>query len=396
MFAHMFDDVPDTSHSIPEPLKETGNDTYPKAPNPLNNKPPRDIRVNVNVNTKGDVDNKPIVHNDVDAGSDTTRVSDSSVREWTEPTSNDSPDIRQEMFSHFNYGKYNDYRQQLLASCYAPNRFVYNELHQIPCAEGFMSNVTNGLYGLGNIVGHILNLFRTGLFDGWRDFKRSELRAYVQSNEFTMLRFNSPNYSSACMSLELEVPEGMVSSYDTTLNALFAFLDELNLNEVSKNVLETADTILVSLRAQNGKFNDIVRDVYSDYSNNAAVENKFRDTERHMTTKRVDKMKFKEAYPGGFRELKDVVEKVITTGNSHLQSVASIHSRMEETEELMGAIAKLVDVKSIGRQQLDQLSKIARVWAYNFDKFATIINDVYRIDHNITGNIMQCRKFLEI
>lgn len=62
---------------------------------------------------------------------------------------------------------------------------------------------------------------------------------------------------------------------------------------------------------------------------------------------------------------------------------------MEETEEIVGEIAKLVDVKHIDHKQLDQLSKIARVWAYNFDKFGTVINDIYRIDHNVTLNIKQ-------
>jgi hypothetical protein len=69
---------------------------------------------------------------------------------------------------------------------------------------------------------------------------------------------------------------------------------------------------------------------------------------------------------------------------------------MEETEEIVGEIAKLVDVKHIDHKQLDQLSKIARVWAYNFDKFGTVINDIYRIDHNVTLNIKQFRKFLDI
>ena len=392
MLSTFFDEDPDIAHSLPDPLKETGA-TYPKAPNPV--KPPRDVHVNVNINTKG-IHEEPEVRNDVDTSSDTFHTSDGSIREWTEPTSENSADIKDEMFSHFNYGKYNSYRNSLLSSLYTANRFVYNDLHKMPCTEGLMNNITNGVVGVGNIIGHILNLFRTGLFDGWKDFKRSELRAYVQSNEVTMIRFNSRNYSDSCLNITVDVPEGMVSPYSKTLDVLFEFLDELNLNDVSKEILETSDTILSSLKAQNNTFNNIVKDVYNDYGNNAHIEAKFRNTERHMTTKRTDKMLFKEAYPGGFEELKAVIDRLITVGNTHMQSVAAIHSRMEETEEVVNAIAKLVDVKAIGRPQLDQLSKISRAWAYNFDKFATVINDVYRIDHNVTSNIMQCRKFLDI
>ena len=50
MFSTFFDDAPDIAHSIPEPLKEDGA-VNPKAPNIIN-KPPRDVHVNVNINTK--------------------------------------------------------------------------------------------------------------------------------------------------------------------------------------------------------------------------------------------------------------------------------------------------------------------------------------------------------
>ena len=394
MFSTFFDDAPDIAHSIPEPLKEDGA-VNPKAPNIIN-KPPRDVHVNVNINTKKDGSNEPEVHNEVVGGTDTIKTSDGSIREWTEPTSNNTPDIKDELFTRFNYGKHNYYRNQLLGVLYPINRMVYNEYHRLASVESLASIATNGVFGIANIFGHILNLFRTGLFEGFKDFKRSELREYVQSNAATMLRFNSRDYSASCLTLTIDVPQGMTSPYSKTIESLFGFLDELNLDNVSKMILNTADDILTSLRSQNGKFNSIINDVYREYSNDLHIKMKYSETERHMTTTKKDKMTMKEAYPGGFEELKSVIDALVTTGNSHLQSVAAIHSRMEETEEIVGEIAKLVDVKHIDHKQLDQLSKIARVWAYNFDKFGTVINDIYRIDHNVTLNIKQFRKFLDI
>ena len=69
---------------------------------------------------------------------------------------------------------------------------------------------------------------------------------------------------------------------------------------------------------------------------------------------------------------------------------------MTEIEETVKEIADIVSTKDISRQQLDMLSKLARTWAVHFDRFATVINDVYRIDHNVTLDIVQIRKFAEI
>jgi hypothetical protein len=69
---------------------------------------------------------------------------------------------------------------------------------------------------------------------------------------------------------------------------------------------------------------------------------------------------------------------------------------MEEIEETVKEIAENIDGKDLTRQQLDMLSKIARAWGTHFDRFATVINDVYRIDHNVTLDIVQIRKYAEI
>jgi hypothetical protein len=161
-------------------------------------------------------------------------------------------------------------------------------------------------------------------------------------------------------------------------------------------MLEVTDNILTNLRASNNKiFGDTIRDVYAQYVNTNRLDQLFKETEKHMTTKKVDTMLCKDLFPRG-AGFKEVVDALTSVGNSHLQSVASIHSRMTEVEETVKEIAEIVNTKEITRQQLDMLSKIARVWATYFDRFATVINDVYRIDHNVTLNIVQIRKYIEI
>ena len=52
--------------------------------------------------------------------------------------------------------------------------------------ESIYSAARNAVFGLVNVVGHLTSLFTNTLFNGWRDFKRSELNFYVHSNIATV------------------------------------------------------------------------------------------------------------------------------------------------------------------------------------------------------------------
>lgn len=402
MFSNLFTDTPSIAESIPDPLKEDGA-INPSATK-IHDNTPKNVRVNVNVNTKDlPENNSPTDADEVGVSSDTVTNPDDHVREWTEPhNASNMPDSDGAleswgMATRFNRHKYANTLSSVSLQLKPATLAIYSDLHQA-ATENIGNFMFRGLTGVVNVLGHVLNLFRTALFDGWRDFKRSELTAYCQSNVSTIayLKRNGQVFDQ-CSNLDLYIPQGMTSNYTKTLAAMLNYLDELNMLEMSKQMLEVTDNILTNLRASNSKvFGDTIRDVYAQYTNTTRLDQLFRETEKHMTTKKVDTMKCKDAFPDRCAGFKDVVDILTSAGNSHLQSVASIHSNMTEVEETVKEIAEIVSTKDISRQQLDMLSKIARTWAIHFDRFATVINDVYRIDHNVTLNIVQIRKFAEI
>lgn len=402
MFINFFTDIPDAADSIPDPLKEDG-DVNPKAPK-VHDNIPKDVRVNVNVNTKDlPENNKPADVSDGGAGTDTITNPYDSVREWTEPhradnaADSDGAFESWEMVTRFNRLQYANALTTSMIQLKPARLVVYNDLHQA-ATESIYSAISNGVRGVVNVLGHVLNLFRTGLFDGWRDFKRSELTAYCQSNIATIRYMKTNNkIFDQCMNVNLYVPQGMVGTYSKTLAVMLDYLSELNMLEMSKQMLEVTDNILTNLRASNNKvFGDIIQDVYAQYTNTTRLDQLFRETEKYMTTKKVDTMPCKDAFPDKGQGFSDLVNILTSVGNSHLQSVASIHSYMTEVEETVKEIAERINTKEISRQQLDMLSKIARTWAVHFDRFATVINDVYRIDHNVTLDIVQMRNFVGI
>lgn len=400
MFSNFFTDTPSIADSIPDPLKEDG-DINPSATK-IHDNVPKNVKVNVNVNTKDlPENNKPADVTDGGVSSDTVTNPDDHIREWTEPSNGvgaDSDGALESwgMVTRFNRQQYSNSLAAVGLQLKPATLAIYSDLHQA-ATENIGNFMFRGLTGVVNVLGHVLNLFRTGLFDGWRDFKRSELTAYCQSNVATLtyLKRNGQVFDQ-CSNLELYVPQGMVSNYDKTLTSMLNYLAELNMLDMSKQMLEVTDNILTNLRASNNKvFGDTIRDVYARYTNTNRLDQLFKETEKYMTTKNVDTMLCKDVFPRGMG-FKEVVDTLTSVGNSHLQSVASIHSRMTEVEETVKEIAEIVNTKAITRQQLDMLSKIARVWATHFDRFATVINDVYRIDHNVTLDIVQIRKYIEI
>lgn len=401
MFSNLFTDTPSIADSIPEPLKEDGAINPPATK--IHDNIPKNVRVNVNVNTKDLPENKPADVGDVGVSSDTITNPEDHVREWTEPhNSSNMPDSDGAleswgMITRFNRYKYASALSGASLQLELAALAIYSDLHQA-ATENLGNFMFRGLTGVVNVLGHVLNLFRTALFDGWRDFKRSELTAYCQSNMATIayMKRNGQVFDQ-CSHLELYVPQGMVSNYSKTLTSMLNYLNELNMLEMSKQMLEVTDNILTNLRASNSKvFGDTIRDVYAQYVNTSRLDQLFSETEKHMTTKKVDTMLCKDAFPDRGAGFKDIVETLTSVGNSHLQSVASIHSHMTEIEETVKEIADIVSTKDISRQQLDMLSKLARTWAVHFDRFATVINDIYRIDHNVTLDIVQIRKFAEI
>ena len=73
--------------------------------------------------------------------------------------------------------------------------------------------VSNGLYGIVNVVGHIVSNAANLLFRGWRDFKRSELNAYLSSNVTLLSRINDESNYQFLNRFKLYTPEGMVGKY---------------------------------------------------------------------------------------------------------------------------------------------------------------------------------------
>lgn len=378
----LFDESPEILDNI-SGSKDTDNGLPDK-------KFPDQVEVNVNVNTKKiPKDDGP----EIDFGdSQDTIPYTHDDRRYTEP----GAEAERQVLDHYNFPEVNAQLKSTLTQLAQIRRIVENNRLGLVGLESFLSPVVNGFAGILNVIGHVVNLGKTGLFHGFRDFKRSELMDYTDSNFATMQRLYMAKYVD-CMDLMCDRPEGLITTYAKALDAIFAFLDELDLAAKSKQMLEAGNLLLDSVRSQNSTFTTTVSDVYREYGNLSKINSLYSKVETCFSSSRNEagQVPYRKLY-NSQREFTDVVKSLLGKGNTHLRSVAGVFSRLEELEEVITELANTVNEVNLSRSQLDVLSKIARAWAEQFDKFAVVVNDIYRIDHNVTLNVQDLRKHLNM
>lgn len=353
----MFNFLLDESESgIATPRKEDGDIApQPKSRNPHNY--PEDVHVNINVNT--DDIKKAVIDEDAENNRDDDRITEMHM-----------------LLSNTPKG----------LMCIDANDYYYVGNEDI---SGFIKNTFSGVI---NTIGHIANLFKTAVFSGWRDFKRSELREYVDSNQATVFRLRRIDIYKV-KNVNLDIPNGMKSSYDKSLTSLLTCLKEMDMITRSKVLLSSAEKVLASLRDGSSAFASAINDASRDYANSKNVERLFFDTEKHFTTQTsLRKATYEKAFESvpGFNKVLDGM----LDAEDEFKAVAIVHDRLKDIENTIETIAEHDNINDMNRNAIDTLSKIVRAWAFLFEKYSIVINDLYRVNHNLMMNLQDLRKEL--
>lgn len=273
--------------------------------------------------------------------------------------------------------------EQLLRASSYIDHLVYNNRMGYLSNEDFFMSVKNAIAGIGNIFGHTLNLFKTAIFFSWRDFKRSELDAYLDSNMITWRRIVSFE-THEVQFITLPKPKGMVGTYLPAVNSLLTYLDNLNLLERSTRFNALLEAILNELNSKNDKFtmrvDDITRKLLPD-----DIEKNFNATSKKFTTSNTDSELFTKLFTD-VGELKQVLETTLS-GDIHLRQVASVYDNLNEASELIERIIN--SSTSLTKSQANDLSKVVRAYAVTFDHYAVAVNDLSRVNHNLTLDLQE-------
>lgn len=257
--------------------------------------------------------------------------------------------------------------------------------------EGIANPIKNFLTGTVNILGHIGNLFKTGLLYGWRDFKRGELADYVESNRLTMTRI----YNADFFRIEekvVPVPQGMKGPYEVALKSLTDYMKAIDMPKRAKQMEQTVESIYKDMHKANPTFTSQVKDIRRTYTT-PELEKLFNDTGKIFTP---DKKRIEDKFGKVFDSMKQyeaVIKSSIDT-DDYLRQVAGIHGRLES---IQNTVTKIIDDSgTITKSQAEDLSKVIRGMAECFGNYGAVCTDLVRIQHNLTFVTKIIRAHLEM
>ena len=266
-----------------------------------------------------------------------------------------------------------------------------NRLRGYVGQEDFVGLVANALSGIGNIVGHLVNLIATGIFDGWRDFKRSELAEYCQSNAVTIRRIYSGNDNYA-RDAQVPHPQGMKGKYGPAIKSLKDFLDDLSILKRMDKMISVTDSILADMHKQNPSFSSHVKEGQRIWISSQS-DRLFAATGKIFTTEK-DPGDSYEPFNTRFDSLSDfeACVKATLVFDTDLRSVAGVHSRMENLEAQCQRIVE--DGAKLDANQVKDIATMLRAVGTALDHYATVIKDVNRVNHNLVYCFQELRKTL--
>lgn len=252
--------------------------------------------------------------------------------------------------------------------------------------EDFGNFVAKTILGLVNIIGHVVKLFYTGLFHGWRDFKRSELHAYVDSNAATMQVLYRCDYN-ILRNTNCDLPRGMKGTYRQGIEVLTKYLSTIGMYDRAKQfenmIGNIFDSVVFNKTPMSRYVNAINRDLVP-----RELEDNFKEVNKIFTDSSRDKAKFSEVFDS-MSDFKEVITRTLDA-DSYLREVASVHDRLMKINDIVNELVTKHSDK-ITAAHVKDLVNIIRTIANCFETYSVVVNDLSRFNHNLTLVVKRLR-----
>jgi hypothetical protein len=227
------------------------------------------------------------------------------------------------------------------------------------------------------------NTFKTNIFKFYKDFKRSEIRYYSESNVLKVKQVEGLNYTTI-MNENVPVVTGMIASYKQAV-------DYLNSVYTAASIRDYAETLykeLLDIRRQMTRGEDAYK---KGFNKTAITVNMKTDLLRRAVANQVriftDKQtpvqaQFKSAF-GSMQNFKEVRIKLIDM-EKYLGDTAALVEMVDNIDNLLGDITSyLTEDSEVDRQFVSQLSNTVRFLATGFDVYGQTAMRQMALEHNL-------------
>lgn len=255
--------------------------------------------------------------------------------------------------------------------------------------EDFSTFMRNILMSISNSVQHIMYLFKTAIFNGWKDFKRSELAVYCDNKASTVkniLKSDTPIF----IDMELDTPKGFNGSYLQGMCVISEALADINMlqraNQMEILVKKISNIVIYG----ENTFTAAVESANRDFANTKNINTVFAKTEKVFTSSSKSKATFRELY-GTVDGLHGTLE-TMEGMEKDFQDVALVSERLESIETIVSGFIDHPNIYKLSKDHVNMLGDIIKGMGFVFEKYAILMNDLFRINHNITINLKDMAK----
>lgn len=255
--------------------------------------------------------------------------------------------------------------------------------------ESFLKNI---FISITDTLFHIGNNFKT-MFKIYRDFKRSELRYYLESNpvrtnDVLDIPFNE------ILFMVVPVPRGMTTGYMEACITTDTYLEIVDMPMKVKMADEFVRQLLKDIKSGNTKNVPVAATKHVYMFTGKESDKWFNLINKTFINKTTNEVKLGTVYKS-VQDIKDVNTKLLDM-EKHLIGVSRIFSYLNDISANVDDILKMLDTEDIRNKfspnDLIKFAESIRVMAVLFERYGLVINDVNRLNHNQVEVLEKIRK----
>lgn len=233
-------------------------------------------------------------------------------------------------------------------------------------ALGLLARITDGFI-------RIVNTFKTSLKGIWREFKRSELKAYHDSNMIAINRFLRAGIFDA--NIQVPIPSGMKVTY---LQAIMTLADLYKTLDIEETM-----SLLKDYFSHNGQDGTLVSPTHTTQQIDRLTKDHVEKTLRTVfTADRTEEVSLHRVIPT-FAELV-VIDRRVLEYDAIFQRVERICSDLDGIETTIDALVTRYEslAGTVDKNDVDGLYRLVRTASVQLDMYGVLLAEMQRVEHN--------------
>ena len=246
---------------------------------------------------------------------------------------------------------------------------------------------------LADLLGRVVNNFKTYIFKGFKKFKRSELKEYVDSHGSSFNNFIKAKAFSF-EKIHVPIPGGMINTYPEVSDALIAFLDKSDFDETIKKSLiyfnlfkgKITEELLINISPNTEHIADVINVLNPTEIHDELIKPNFADSRERDEKLAGDVIGTNSDLIKTHKTILSFEKYYILAGD-RADDISSIEKSIDKI------ISKIKLLNNIDDTFLENFQIFVQGLAAQLDMFGTLLDFSQRVEHNY---VLSIRRFVDM